>query len=85
MKAGAIHSAALSALCAFFGWVGWKTQTSAEQISGLVVLVQSRGEILQRLDVRLSDAVPRREFDARVLQLELRLREIDLELVRLRR
>ena len=93
----------LLAIClAVMGWVAHKAADSGEQIAAIKVgqeaakeardkAERASAESLNRLERKIDDMVPRREFDARILAIEteqkksdIRLREIDLEILKLK-
>lgn len=81
----------LAIVIAVMGWVGFKTTQSSEAIVALQVqqtntseaIATTRGAI-ERMEKKLEAAVPRHEYDTKVLSIEARLREIDLELARIK-
>lgn len=98
-----IFNSFLLAIClAVMGWVAHKAADSGEQIAAIKVGLDAakeasekaervNAEILNRLERKIDDMVPRREFDARILAIEteqkksdIRLREIDLEILKLK-
>ena len=94
-KTSVINAALLSVSLGVMGWVGHKAADNAEQLAGMRASVDavkeattkansSQGEALLRLERKVDELVPRREFEAKLLIAEAKLREIDLELLRIR-
>jgi len=98
-----VFNSFLLAIClAVMGWVAHKAADSGEQIAAIKVGLDAAkeagqkaervsAETLNRLERKIDDMVPRREFDARILAIEteqkkcdIRLREIDLEILKLK-
>lgn len=91
-KASIINTALLTVCLGVMGWVGIKATESAEVVAGLKVSVQGVSESVSKIERRLEDTVSRREYDVRILAIEAaqrstdaRLREIDVELLKLKR
>jgi hypothetical protein len=100
-KHSLINSFLLSVCLGVTGWVAHKAAESGERIAsvqtGFAAMKEgsdkaerASAEGLQRLERKLDEMVPRREFDARVLLIEaeqrksdIHLREIDLEILKL--
>ena len=101
-KHSLFNSFLLGVCLAVMGWVAHKAADSGERIaamqSSLDAVKESSGkaerasvESLSRVERKMDDMVPRREFDSRMLALEteqrkadIRLREIDLEILKLK-
>ena len=101
-KTSAINSCLLAISLGVMGWVAHKTADSGEALAGVRVSLEAAkeasskaerisSEALLRLERKFDDAVPRREYEARLLQIEteqkkcdIRLREIDLEIFSLK-
>jgi hypothetical protein len=101
-KHSMLNSFLLAASIAVSGWVARKAADSGERIAAMQASVdaikessdkaeRASGEAHARFERKLDEAVPRREFDGRVLVLEteqrkteLQLREIHLELLTLK-
>lgn len=101
-KHSLFNSFLLGVCLAVMGWVAHKAADSGERIAAMQVAVEgvrenaakgekSTTEALSRLERKIDDTVPRREFDSRMLALEteqrkadIRLREIDLEILKLK-
>ena len=98
-----VFNSFLLAIClAVMGWVAHKAAESGERIAAIQVALEATKESsakaerasaegLSRLERKIDDLVPRREFDSRLLQIEteqkksdIRLREIDLEILKLK-
>ena len=103
MNKHSLFNSFLLAVClAVMGWVAHKAADSGERLAGMQASVEAMkeasgkaehasAEALSRVERKMDDMVPRREFDARMLALEteqrkadLRLREIDLEILKLK-
>ena len=103
MNKHSLFNSFLLAVClAVMGWVAHKAAESAERLAGMQVSVEAlkeytakadgaNAEGLGRLERKLDDVVPRREFDAKMLAIEaeqrkadIHLREIDLEILKLK-
>jgi len=96
------NSFLLAITLAVMGWVARKAADSGERIAGMQGTLEgvkecsakaerSGAEGLARLERKIDDLVPRREFDARLLLIEaeqgkadIHLREIDLEILNLK-
>jgi hypothetical protein len=94
-KTSVINAALLSVSLGVMGWVGHKAADNAEQLAGMRASVDavkeattkannSQGEALLRLERKVDELVPRREFEAKLLIAEAKLREIDIEILRLK-
>jgi hypothetical protein len=94
-KTTVINSALLSITLGVMGWVGHKAAENAEQLAGMRASVDavkeatnransSQGEAVLRLERKIDELVPRREFEAKLLIAEAKLREIDIEILRLK-
>lgn len=101
-KHSLFNSFLLGVCLAVMGWVAHKAADSGERIAAmqasLDAVKESSGkaerasmESLTRLERKMDDTVPRREFDAKMLALEtdqrkadIHLREIDLEILKLK-
>jgi hypothetical protein len=97
-----VNSFILSVCLGVSGWVAYETSENGKRLAAVQASLESvrlaadkteraSTEAIQRLDRKLDDTLPRREFDARVLIIEseqrkadIRLREIDLEILKLR-
>ena len=103
MNKASIFNSFLLAIClAVMGWVAHKAAESGERIAAIQAALDATKEAsakterasaegLSRLERKIDDLVPRREFDSRLLQIEteqkksdIRLREIDLEILKLK-
>ena len=103
MNKASIFNSFLLAIClAVMGWVAHKAAESGERIAAIQAALdatkessakaeRASAEGLSRLERKVDDLVPRREFDSRLLQIEteqkksdIRLREIDLEILKLK-
>ncbi len=103
MNKHSLFNSFLLAVClAVMGWVAHKAADSGERLAGMQSSVEAMkeasgkaerasAESLARVERKMDDMVPRREFDSRMLALEteqrkadLRLREIDLEILKLK-
>jgi hypothetical protein len=94
-KVSAFQSVLLAISLGVMGWVGHKAADNAEQLAGMRASVEalkeattkannSQGEAVLRLERKIDELVPRREFEAKLLIAESKLREIDLEILKLR-
>ncbi|HUR47830.1 MAG TPA: hypothetical protein VMZ27_18240 [Candidatus Saccharimonadales bacterium] len=101
-KTAIINGALLTITLGVMGWVGHKAAENAEQLAGMRSSVEavkeattradnSQGEALLRMERKLDEMVPRREFEAKLLLVEaeqrksdIKLREIDVEILRLK-
>ena len=101
-KLSLFNSFLLAVCLAVMGWVAHKAADSGEKIAAMGAALEaakeaslkserSNAEGLGRMERKIDDMVPRREFDARVLLIEteqrkadIRLREIDLEILKLK-
>ena len=101
-KHSLINSFLLAVCLAVMGWVAHKAADSGERIAGMQASVDAMKEAsgkaerasveaLGRVERKMDDMVPRREFDAKMLAIEteqrkadIRLREIDLEILKLK-
>ena len=101
-KASVINSALMAITLGVMGWVGHKAAENAEQLAGMRASVEavkeattkadsSQSEALLRMERKLDEMVPRREFEAKLLLVEaeqrksdIKLREIDMEILRLK-
>jgi hypothetical protein len=103
MNKHSLFNSFLLAVClAVMGWVAHKASDSGERIAAMQVALdavkessakaeRTSGEALLRVERKMEDLVPRREFDAKMLAIEteqrkadIRLREIDLEILKLK-
>ena len=101
-KVSAFQSVLLAISLGVMGWVGHKAADNAEQLAGMRASMESvkeattkaersQGEALLRLERKIDEVVPRREFEAKLLLVEaeqrkadIRLREIDVEILKLK-
>src|SRR3954466_3986889 len=94
-KTAVINSALLTIALGVMGWVSHKAAENAEQLAGVRASVEavkeattkadtSQSEALLRLERKLDELVPRREFEAKLLIAEAKLLEIDIEILRLK-
>ena len=103
MNKHSLFNSFLLAVClAVMGWVAHKAADSGERIAAMQVALdavkenaakaeKSSTEALTRVERKIDDTVPRREFDSRMLAIEteqrkadIHLREIDLEILKLK-
>ena len=103
MNKNSLFNSFLLAVClAVMAWVAYKTAESGERVAAIQAVMdatkessakaeRASAEGLSRLERKIDDLVPRREFDSRLLQIEteqkksdIRLREIDLEILKLK-
>ena len=103
MSKHSIFNSFLLGVCvAVMGWVAHKAADSGERIAAMQAALdgvkesagkaeRASSEALNRVERKIDDMVPRREFDSRMLSLEteqrkadIRLREIDLEILKLK-
>ena len=101
-KHSMFNSFLLGVCLAVMGWVAHKAADSGERIAAMQASLdavkessakaeRASTEALARMERKMDDMVPRREFDAKMLALEteqhkadIRLREIDLEILKLK-
>jgi hypothetical protein len=101
-KVSLFNSFLLAVCLAVMGWVAHKAADNAETLAALRVSLEAakessakaekvNAEAMARVERKLDEMLPRREFDARVLAMEteqrkaeIRLREIDLEILKLK-
>ena len=101
-KHSLFNSFLLGVCLAVMGWVAHKAADSGERIAGMQASVDAMkeasgkaehasAESLARVERKLDDMLPRREFDAKMLAIEteqrkanIHLREIDLEILKLK-
>ena len=103
MNKHSMFNSFLLAVClAVMGWVAHKAADSGERIAAMPAALdavkesagkaeRSSTEVILRMERKMDDLVPRREFDGKMLALEteqrkadIRLREIDLEILKLK-
>src|SRR3954469_19943640 len=95
MKSTLLNSTLLTITLGVMAWVGHKSAENAEQLAAIRASVDalkeatskadsSQSDALLRLERRTDESVPRREFEAKLLIAETKLREIDLEILKLR-
>jgi len=103
MSKHSLFNSFLLAVClAVMGWVAHKAADSGERIAAMQASLdavkesaskaeRASTESLARMERKMDDMVPRREFDAKMLAIEteqrkadIRLREIDLEILKLK-
>ena len=101
-KHSLFNSFLLGVCLAVMGWVAHKAADSGERIAGMQASVDAMkeasgkaehasAEALTRVERKIDDMLPRREFEAKMLAIEteqrkaeIRLREIDLEILKLK-
>ena len=101
-KHSLFNSFLLGVCLAVMGWVAHKAADSGERIAAMQAALdavkessgkaeRASAESLGRVERKMDDMVPRREFDSRMLAIEteqrkadIRLREIDLEILKLK-
>ena len=99
-KHSLFNSFLLGVCLAVMGWVAHKAADSGERIAAMQAALdavkessgkaeRASAESLGRVERKMDDMVPRREFDSRMLAIEteqrkadIRLREIDLEILK---
>ena len=103
MNKHSMFNSFLLAVClAVMGWVAHKAADSGERIAAMQAALdavkessakaeRASTESLSRMERKMDDLVPRREFDGKMLAIEteqrkadIRLREIDLEILKLK-
>ena len=103
MNKHSLFNSFLLAVClAVMGWVAHKAADSGERLAGMQSSVEAMkeasgkaehasAESLARVERKIDDMLPRREFDAKMLAIEteqrkadIHLREIDLEILKLK-
>ena len=97
-KSSILHSSLVAISLGVMAWVGHKAADNAEQLAGMrssmdavkETTTQQR-ESLLRMERKLEDLLPRREFEAKLLiaeteqrRFDLKLRELDLEILKLK-
>lgn len=101
-KHSLFNSFLLGVCMAVMGWVAHKAADSGERIAGMQASVNAMkeasgkaehasAESLVRVERKIDDMLPRREFEAKMLAIEteqrkadIHLREIDLEILKLK-
>lgn len=90
-RTSAINTALLSCVLGVTGWVAYKASSSGEAIAGMQATSSAVVERLGRVEAALGNMVPRHEAESRILRIEsdqrsieVRLREIDLEILKLK-
>jgi hypothetical protein len=101
-KHSLFNSFLLGVCLAVMGWVAHKAADSGERIAGMQASVDAMkeasgkaehtsAESLARVERKIDDMLPRREFEAKMLAIEteqrkadIHLREIDLEILKLK-
>jgi hypothetical protein len=101
-KHSLFNSFLLGVCLAVMGWVAHKAADSGERIAGMQASVDAMkeasgkaehasAESLSRVERKIDDMLPRREFEAKMLAIEteqrkadIHLREIDLEILKLK-
>src|ERR1043165_2999919 len=101
-KTSLFNSFLLAVCLAVTSWVAQKTAASGERIAGMQATLEavkeagvksekSNEEGHLRLERKIDEMVPHREFDTKILQIEteqrradIHLREIDLEILKLK-
>ncbi len=103
MSKHSLFNSFLLAVClAVMGWVAHKAADSGERIAAMQVALdavkessgkaeRASAEALARVERKIDDMLPRREFEAKMLAIEteqrkadIHLREIDLEILKLK-
>lgn len=102
-KHSVFNSFLLSVCLGVCAWVAHKSAESGERIAAMQASFEAtkeaaarsdraNAEALVRMEKKLDETLPRREFDARLLlveaeqrKLEIRIREIDLEILKLKK
>lgn len=69
-----LNSLVLTICLALAGWVALKTAQSGEQIAAMRISLETLKESAAKTERKLDEMLPRREFDARLLVLEQRLK-----------
>ena len=101
-KVSLFNSLLLGISLSVMGWVAHKASDNGEALAGMRVSIEAAkdssgkaekisADALARVERKLDDMVPRREYDARLLQIEteqhradIHLRQIDLEILKLK-
>jgi len=101
-KHSLFNSFLLGVCLAVMGWVAHKAADSGERLAAMQASVDAMkeasgkaehasGEALSRVERKIDDMLPRREFEAKMLSIEteqrkadIHLREIDLEILKLK-
>lgn len=65
-------------------WVGTELNSNGKTLSAVVLQMTINTASISELRAEMKSAVPRSEFNARLLNIETRLREIDVEIYSLR-
>ncbi len=98
MKTTLLNSSFLAISLGVMAWVGHKTADTAEQVAALRSSFEAikesnnqQREALFRMEKKIEDLLPRREFEAKLLIVEaemrrfdLKLRELDIEILKLK-
>lgn len=73
----------LAVVIAVMGWVGYETVQAGKDVAVLKEKQTQIANSTQRLEVAVADA--NHGYDAKILAIEARLRQIDVELEKLRK
>ncbi|MCI0744042.1 MAG: hypothetical protein L0Y58_01430 [Verrucomicrobia subdivision 3 bacterium] len=74
MKPQTFHSFLSAACLAVMTWVGYETVESGKSIAALKTELAALNGTLAKLERKLDDTVPRREYESRILQLQADLK-----------
>lgn len=89
---GNLNTILLAISLAVLSWLGWTSFENSRALAVLQSTSNTTALALERLEKKIEDSVPRREYDTRIAAVEtrlaeigVRLRELDLALARLSR
>jgi hypothetical protein len=68
-----LNTILLSVTVSLLGWIGWTTHANATQNAKSSVTIQNLSDNFAKMERRLEDAVPRREFDLLMAQVKSEL------------
>ena len=79
-----INSLMLAVSLSAIGWVGYETGQAGKMLSAISVTIGVNSKLIFDLQSKLESTISRREYDARVMAIEVRLREIDVQMYNLK-
>lgn len=89
---GNLNTILLAITLSVLTWLGWTSFENSRALASLQATSNATVGTLTRLENKIDDAVPRREYDTRLAGVEtrlaeisVRLRELDLALARMAR
>jgi hypothetical protein len=68
-----LNTILLSVTMGLLGWIGYTTQTNSNQSASSRVTIQNLSDNFAKMERRLEDSVPRREFDLQMAQVKSEL------------